>query len=207
VFRTLQTRLLRNEQTLRAGITPRGRQHRTHKWPCYMYFATLNSLSEDRAVGSHSYGTLKHCQQLLWHFTRVYPHYSSSQREWSWRSLRCYTCDSWNVKPCNLVETHRPSKQIKITSQTVYMSRAVALAVSRLLPTAATRVRARARSCGICGGQSGTGAGFLRILQFPLPLIPPTAPHSSSSIIRGWYCRTVVADKPSGRSLTPPPKL
>jgi hypothetical protein len=35
---------------------------------------------------------------------------------------------------------------------------------------------------------SGAGAGFLRVLRFPLPiLIPPTAPHSS--IIRGWYNR------------------
>jgi hypothetical protein len=32
------------------------------------------------------------------------------------------------------------------------------------------------------------GLGFLQVLQFPLPiLIPPIAPHSSSSIIRGWY--------------------
>jgi hypothetical protein len=47
------------------------------------------------------------------------------------------------------------------------------------------------RSCAIFGGQSGIGAGFLRILRFPLPiLIPPTAPHSSS-IIRGWYNRPV----------------
>jgi hypothetical protein len=46
------------------------------------------------------------------------------------------------------------------------------------------------KSCGICGGQSGTGAGCLRVLLFPLPiLIPPTAHHSSSSIIRGWYNR------------------
>jgi hypothetical protein len=45
------------------------------------------------------------------------------------------------------------------------------------------------RSCGICGGQSDTGAGFLRVLRFLLPiLIPPTAPHSSS-IIRGWFHR------------------
>jgi hypothetical protein len=66
--------------------------------------------------------------------------------------------------------------------------RAIAQAVSRRLPTAATRVRARVRSCGICGGQTGTGAGFLRVLQFPLPIrIPPVAPHSSSSIIWGWY--------------------
>jgi ribosomal protein S14 len=38
--------------------------------------------------------------------------------------------------------------------------RAVAQAVSRWLPTAAARVRIRA-ACGVCGGQSGTGAGFL----------------------------------------------
>jgi hypothetical protein len=71
------------------------------------------------------------------------------------------------------------------------IGRAIAQAVSRRLPTAAVRVRAQVRSCGICGGQSGTGAGFLRVFRFPLPiLIPPTAPHSSS-IIRGWYNRPV----------------
>jgi hypothetical protein len=39
--------------------------------------------------------------------------------------------------------------------------------VSRWLPTAAARVRARIWSSGICGGQSGAGAGFLRVLRFP----------------------------------------
>jgi hypothetical protein len=57
--------------------------------------------------------------------------------------------------------------------------------------------------CGIYGGQSGTGEGFLRVLRFPLPiLISPTAPHTSS-LGRSWYNRPVVPDAPSGLSLTP----
>jgi hypothetical protein len=66
---------------------------------------------------------------------------------------------------------------------------AVAQTISHQLPTAVGQIRAWVRSCGICGGQSGTGAGFLRVLEFPLPSIPPTAPHSSSSIIWSWYSR------------------
>jgi hypothetical protein len=53
----------------------------------------------------------------------------------------------------------------------------VAQAVSRWLPTTATRVRVRA-ACGVCGGQSDTGASFLRVLRFPLPIIPPIFPSS-----------------------------
>jgi hypothetical protein len=62
---------------------------------------------------------------------------------------------------------------------------AVAQVVSRRLSTAAVRIRDRVKSFGICDGQSGAGAGFLRVLRFSLPLKPPTAPHSSS-LIRGW---------------------
>jgi hypothetical protein len=57
------------------------------------------------------------------------------------------------------------------------LGRAVAQAVIRWLPTAAARVRVRA-ACGVCGGQIGTGAGFLRVLRFPLPIIPPISPSS-----------------------------
>jgi hypothetical protein len=55
-----------------------------------------------------------------------------------------------------------------------FRGRVIAQAVSRWLPTAAARVLERVRSCGIYGGQSGTGAGFLRVLMFPLPIYIPT---------------------------------
>jgi hypothetical protein len=43
----------------------------------------------------------------------------------------------------------------------------------------------RIMSCGICGGQSGTGAGFLQVLRFPSSvLIPPAALHSLPSCHR-----------------------
>jgi hypothetical protein len=53
-----------------------------------------------------------------------------------------------------------------------YLGRAVAQAVSRW-----ARVRVLA-ACGVCDGQSGAGAGFLRVLRFPLPIIPPISPSS-----------------------------
>jgi hypothetical protein len=56
--------------------------------------------------------------------------------------------------------------------------RAVAQEVSRWLLIAVARVRVRA-ACVVFGGQSGTGAGFLRVLRFPLPIIiPPNSPSS-----------------------------
>jgi hypothetical protein len=79
----------------------------------------------------------------------------------------------------------------------ILKGRTTAQAVSRGLPTAAARVRAQVR-------QSGNGAGFLRVLRFPLPiLIPPTAPHYHLSSETGTIGQ-LVADVPSGLSLTPP---
>jgi hypothetical protein len=96
------------------------------------------------------------------------------QRSWNiWRNM------DWN--------TWRVTEGL-LSSSSAPFGRAIALAVSRRLPTSMARVRARVRSSRICGGQRDTGAGFLRVLRFTLPiLIPPTIPHSS--IIRGWYNR------------------
>jgi hypothetical protein len=54
--------------------------------------------------------------------------------------------------------------------------RAVAQAVSRWLPTAVARDRIHAAS-GVRGGQCGIRAGSLRVLQFPLSIIPPFLHH------------------------------
>jgi hypothetical protein len=84
--------------------------------------------------------------------------------------------------------------------------RDIGQAVSRRLPTAAARVRAQVRSRGICGGQSGTGEDFLRVLRFSLLiLIPPTAPHSSS-ISRGWYNRPVSGRRTKWTQSHPTPR-
>jgi hypothetical protein len=54
--------------------------------------------------------------------------------------------------------------------------RAITQTISGLISTAAAQFRAQIRSCGICGGQSSTGADFLRVFRFPLPiLIAPSA--------------------------------
>jgi hypothetical protein len=84
--------------------------------------------------------------------------------------------------------------------------RAIWQDVTRRLRTAAARVRAQVSSSGICGGQSDTEVGFLRVLRFAVPiLIPPTAPHSSS-IIRGWYNRPVSGRRTKSIESHPTPR-
>jgi hypothetical protein len=91
-------------------------------------------------------------------------------------------------------------------SMYLYYGRAIAQAVSRWLPIAAARVRARVSQVG-CGGQGGAGAGFLRVLRFPLPIfIPPNSPSSSQSAGAGTIGHSV-ADVPSGPSLDSTPNM
>jgi hypothetical protein len=66
--------------------------------------------------------------------------------------------------------TNNIPRQYKVRTKHGQYGRAIAQALSRRLPTTTPRVRSRFRSCGICGGQSGTGAGFLRVLRFPIPI-------------------------------------
>jgi hypothetical protein len=82
--------------------------------------------------------------------------------------------------------------------------RARAQAVSRWFPIAAARVRARVWSSGICGGQNGAGAGFLRVFWFPLSVLIPPNSQSSQSPGAGTIGQ-LVADVPDGLSLDSTP--
>jgi hypothetical protein len=64
-----------------------------------------------------------------------------------------------------------------------HVGRAIAQAVSRWLPTAAARVQTRVYvHVGFVMDKSGAGAGFLRVLWFPLPIIiSPISPSYSMS--------------------------
>jgi hypothetical protein len=83
-----------------------------------------------------------------------------------------------------------------------FLGSAIAQAVNLRFHTASARIRARVRSCGVCGGLSGTGAVFLLILQFPLAIrIPPIATKSPSS--GAGTIGQIMFAVPSGLSLTP----
>jgi hypothetical protein len=86
--------------------------------------------------------------------------------------LFSYSPEAGSQQPVN--GTHQPP----LEPFTLFLGSVVPQAVSRWLPTVATRVRIRA-ACAVCGVQSGTGAGFLRVLRFPLPIIiTPISPSS-----------------------------
>jgi hypothetical protein len=71
-------------------------------------------------------------------------------------------------------------------------------------PLRPARVRVQVRSCGICGGQSGTGAGFLRVLRFPCQFSFHRLLHIHHLSTWAGRIRQLAADVPSGLSLTPP---
>jgi hypothetical protein len=108
-----------------------------------------------------------------------------------------------NVDICKTTRCHNSENHSNINFNR-YESRDVAQAVSRWLPTAAARVRVRA-ACGVCSGQSGTGAGFLRVLRFPLPIIPPILHHHNHPGLA--QIGLLVVAVPSGPSWTPPPTI
>jgi hypothetical protein len=59
----------------------------------------------------------------------------------------------------------------------IYISSAMVKSIYEYIPS--YLFNARVWSSGICGGQSGTGAGFVRVLRFPLPIfIPSNSPSS-----------------------------
>jgi hypothetical protein len=83
------------------------------------------------------------------------------------------------------------------------VGRAIAQAVIRRLPTAAARVRTQVRSCGIFGGQSSPGTSFLTVLRFPCQFSVHGLLHINHLSSGAGTTGQLVADVPSGLSLTP----
>jgi hypothetical protein len=54
----------------------------------------------------------------------------------------------------------------------------------------------------ICGGQSGTGAGYLRVLQFPCPSFTPLIARSAVVVTQGWYNGLIYGLSASGLDST-----
>jgi hypothetical protein len=136
----------------------------------------------DRVMASHN---KKHCRK---HTRKSYmlpsaSHFSMPVSCRPWDVGVCFSCTS---PLCNrLIQSFVLVLHSEAPASSFIYGRAIAQAVSRRLSTSAVRVQSQTRPCEICGGQSSTGADFLRVLRFPLQiLISPITPHSSS-IIRG----------------------
>lgn len=71
--------------------------------------------------------------------------------------------------------------------------------------TAAVQVQFDVSLYGICGGQSNTGANFLKIQCFPLTILLLPNAHFLSCIIWSWYCGQFIAQV-SRNSVSPHPK-
>jgi hypothetical protein len=69
----------------------------------------------------------------------------------------------------NVIHAGTNSKGAKGKTLT-FEGHVMAQAVSRRPLTAEAQVHAWVNPCGICGGQSGTGTGFLRVFGFPRQL-------------------------------------
>jgi hypothetical protein len=82
------------------------------------------------------------------------------------------------MRDMSMFRIHRNMLRTLSHIKTIRQSWPIAQGVRRRLPTAAALVQSKVRSCEICGGQNDTGAGSLRVLRFPLPiLILPNVPY------------------------------
>jgi hypothetical protein len=89
-------------------------------------------------------------------------------------SVHNLVCHSF-ANRCNITRPTEPSCYNSLFPSSIVhiyqLPRPCRISESRRLTIEAAWVWARGKSCGICGGQSGTGAGFLTVLRFHLSRI------------------------------------
>jgi hypothetical protein len=108
----------------------------------------------------------------------------------------------------SILQVHTKPKEFlrNVVLDVIFVGRAIGQAVSCGLSTRRPEFEPRLGHVGFVVDRVALGRVFL-VLRFPLLiLIPPTAPHSSSSIIWTGTISQIVAAVPSGLSLTLPPE-
>jgi hypothetical protein len=101
---------------------------------------------------------------------------------WLWEFCkRGRSQKNWTLHPSNRADLKHISSLHGNSAQKTYCSS---------IPPLRSGVRDRVSHVGFCGGQSGAGVDFLRVLRFPLPnVIPPIAPKIILIYHRGLYNR------------------
>jgi hypothetical protein len=111
-----------------------------------------------------------------------------------WSSLSLYEVQFWYApgrtnRNCSWsLAPHQLSLHSTII-HTSQVSCAMAQAVSHQPLATQALVQSQVRPCGVCGGQDGTGTGFLCLLQLSLP----ASFHQCSTHIHSWITDTITS--------------
>jgi hypothetical protein len=133
------------------------------------------------------------CLNSVWKylFTYLLQDAGCSEKHWQLFSWLRNSLIFWDPKVCYGTQ-HSPLNSLMsqlnlIRASTYYFAK---IYFNIIIPRWRPGFEPRSGHVVFCGEQSSSGTGFLRVHRFLLPIvIPSTAPHSSSSIIRGWYSR------------------
>jgi hypothetical protein len=124
-------------------------------------------------------------------------------------NVKCCICTDLDtfrsiLQPCKFSGSSPTCINRNSVSLTYLFGHSSVQIVSCWLPTGA-HILSQARSCGICGGQSGTGIVFSKYFDFPCQFSFHQLLHTHyQSSSRAGTIGQIAVDVPNGLSLTPP---